>query len=191
MFSRISQIGKNLSDEFESVVNNKSNNSSSSRPSSRSASSSGQDAKRLDGRPDSASMQTAFTTLKNNAKLLNSQTPEPGQLEVVFNSEEGAGDGDDERPDSEAKTKEKLINEGKGESAGEANKSNDGASAAKEHLPPPTEASGDATPSPSSQKNNDVHISKEIASKLRKFRKYEEKYPGMHLQLFFVDELTV
>jgi hypothetical protein len=147
MFSRISQLGKNFTEELEAVVN---------RPN---AGTSG------NGNPqhkESASMTSAFQTLKSNAKLLNSDTPEPGALEVVFdsNQETPAKSEKNEGSDSDSKKEKSDTKEVVDPSKSEPEK---GASLAAD----------------SKAGTETMALSKDITSKLRKFKKYEEKYPGM------------
>lgn len=169
MFSRITQIGKNISEEFESVVN------STNRPASSNGSDkSGSNVKRA----DSGSMASAFQTLKTNAKILNQQTPDPGALEVVFNSNQSSSDNEAaknltsgaENPEPPAATESNAENTDLPES--------NGSTKVPEFVEKPNAEPQDA------KKSDEVHTSKEIASKLRKFRKYEEKYPGMYRTSF-------
>lgn len=156
---------------------------SNGRPQSRNASSSGGNSpaaangkQRPDSRSDSGNnnnMQSAFSTLKKNADVLSSQTPEPGQLEVIFNSEDhplsestNAG-GDAAKKDGDTEGKEP-----------ESQSAPDQKETEKQQQQEPKVA-----PAPPAN-SDEVPVSKEIASKLRKFRKYEEKYPGEYISYF-------
>lgn len=117
------------------------------------------------------SMTSAFNTLKSNAKILSQETPEPGALEVVFiNNQEEAketlNDTDDSKPDQESKFEDPKAEEAE---ATDKPAEKEYASEVKQ-----SESNVASEPEPAS----DVAISKEVASKLRKFKKYEEKYPG-------------
>lgn len=147
MFSRISQLGKNFTEELEAVVN---------RPNS---------ANSGNGSPqqESASMTSAFQTLKSNAKLLSSDTPEPGALEVVFDSNQDTPPKSDktEGNDNDSKTEKSDAKEAADPSQSEPVKS--------------------ASPAPDSKAGTEtMALPKDITSKLRKFKKYEEKYPGKY-----------
>lgn len=107
-------------------------------------------------------MSSAFQTLKSNAKLLNSDTPEPGAMEVVFDS----------NFDSETSTEKVKSNDS--DKKLETPEVQESADAGKSDLSKP------ASPASISKLEADtVVLPKEIVSKLRKFKKYEEKYPGM------------
>lgn len=114
MFSRISKLGKNISDEFESVVTK---TPSSSRSSSYNRLS-------ING----ASMAAAFEALK-------SSSPEPTVLDASLPADHNESD----------------------------------------HFLEPIEDDK----LHDTEHDESIVLSRDISSKLRKFKKYEEKYPGM------------
>lgn len=183
MFSRISQLGKNLSEEFESVVN-----AANRPPNANGTSGAGNRDGAKQQRKDSGSMTSAFETLKSNANILNQSTPEPGALEVVFTSAQGS-DHDDRESNEAQEAKEGAENSddheanttGDSVDAKDPGGTNDSKAEPKANElksignpdPKPNESKAKSEPS-----QPEIPISKEISSKLRKFRKYEEKYPG-------------
>lgn len=116
------------------------------------------------------SMTSAFNTLKSNAKILSQETPEPGALEVVFSSnqeeaKETLNGTDESKPDQESTSEDPKAEP---EVTDKPTEKED----ASESKKPESNVSSETEPA------SDAAISKEVASKLRKFKKYEEKYPG-------------
>lgn len=126
-------------------------------------------------------MSSAFQTLKSNAKILNQQTPEPGALEVVFNAQgsdnEAVSSTNDPEPTEDTSKSATESAEGQAEKP-ELNGSSKEAKSTEQK-------SSEPTSTPETKKNDEVPISREIASKLRKFKKYEEKYPGAYYYIIF------
>jgi hypothetical protein len=121
MFSRISQLSKNITEEIEQVVN-----AGHKSPSSR-----------AQGSEQAHHGPTKL--LEKNAHLLESQTPEPSSMEIE--SEVATREGTP-TPDQETS--------GVGDDTKTANGSQD-----------------------------EVELPREVIQKLKKFAKYEEKYPRM------------
>lgn len=141
MFSKISQLGKNISDELESVVN---------KPSSRSVSDSSIFVNGSGNTNSSRSKPAGFETLVKNAALRNQSKSDLTALNVSSLNTD---------PES-------LDQPGSNEITTPADQYNDSSSTMElqsQH---------------SIDHEDDIPLGKNISSKLRKFKKYEEKYPG-------------
>jgi hypothetical protein len=144
MFSRISQIGKNITDELENVVNAaNSRQASGSRPNN--ANGTGE-----------VKAQNQMKLLEKNAHILERQTPEPSSLELEQGEE-------DEQLEKEA------VNE---------DAKDDGEKVENSSSIAPQKASDDVDTVFATTDGGQIELPKEIVSKLKKFNKYEEKYPG-------------
>jgi hypothetical protein len=164
MFSRISQFGKNITDEFENVVNSGRGDSGpgSNRQGVRSPS---------NAPANVNSTQGQIKVLNKNAHLLGSQTPDPSSLEVQEPTQQNNGP---DKTEDDGDTSKK-------ETEGDDSRPSSGLSQ------PNSEQSTTADNGPAENTNkiggDGMELPREIVQKLKKFNKYEEKYPGV-LDLF-------
>lgn len=159
MFSRISQFGKNITDEFENVVNSGRGDSGpgSNRQGVRSP---------ANAPANVNSTQGQIKILNKNAHLLGSQTPDPSTLEVQEPTQQNDGS-DKPEDDGDAAKKET-----------DGDDSRPSSSLSQPSSEPSTTADNCSAENPNKSGGEGTELPREIVQKLKKFNKYEEKYPG-------------
>lgn len=182
MFNRLSQLGKSLADELENAVKpaTEPNSNTSSRPNTPSGPKTRQP-RGSDGEPTSINSKKAFDTLRANASLLNTQTPDPGSLDVTSEPHE----------DVKASATPESADTSNGNAKETGDDTTNGTADSAETEPASEEPTDknpasnkpdeDSTVQPVSGKTvviDGFTVPKEIGPKLRKFKKYEAKYPS-------------
>lgn len=162
MFSRISQFGKNITDEFENVVNSGRGESGPSQGSNRQGVRSP-----ANGPADVNSTQGQIKILNKNAHLLGSETPDPSTLEVQEPSQRNNGP---DKPEDNNGDKAKKETEG--------DDSRPSSSLSQPNSEPSTTTESGAGDNSNKSAGDGMELPREIVQKLKKFNKYEEKYPG-------------
>lgn len=152
MFSRISQLGKNITEEFEQAVSGGRNPQSGSR----------------DSKGQRQTVSPAVI-VERNAHLMKSNTPDPATMEMP-ESDTKAPSGT-ESPAAASRASEDAKEERS------ADTERDGT---REGTPAQATESGRASGEKGADDNSgNAELPKEIQAKLRKFAKYEDKYPRM------------
>lgn len=202
MFNKLQQLGKTLTDEIEHAVKSV-NDQSQQRPNAGPSSTAARSQQRQGPAASSTSnsqrsaantkktVAQAFDTLKANAAVLHEQTPDPDSLDITLNdsaSRPGTpqakavgdvppADKDASSPDTKSATEDQQAD---GSSAPNKDDSSEAPVASSSSSTAETLVADSALKSSGETVQIDgLAVPKELLPKLRKFKKYEAKYPGM------------
>lgn len=174
MFNSIQKLTKGLADEFEHAIKNVGDTSSANQRQQRQPTNAADSTS--SGQP-SKGVSKAFDTLKANAGILSTQTPDPDSLDIHSSP----------RPETPSKELSPQPSSHPTETT-DSNQSTTNSST-QEHGDtsdsnhPDSEPNKDAQAAPPNPVNTVEYdgfiVPREIVPKLRKFKKYEAKYPGM------------